>query len=149
MLCSTLLAAATLLVTVIAAPAPVLEQREIDSNDVLSLLKHTNLSSAATLEPLSEVEILSDALTLEHIQAAFYRQGLQNYSKYDFSNSGFSDAFYATLQEASDQAAKHVVSLSSALEDLGAPVPSECLYDWSTLEGTTAWTREANKISGE
>lgn len=125
MLYSTLLAVATLVVTsVVAVPV---EKRD----------------------PMSDAEQLNYALALERGQAAFWRQGIQNYSSFDFFNSGFGDSFYRTIESQSAQNTRHVETLTAALEKLGQPAAPECLYDWSTLEGGTAWVLEARRISGK
>ena len=61
--------------------------------------------------------ILNYALTLEHLEAAFYTQGLQNYTKADFAKAGFNGRdFYRHLKEISVDENSHVEVLSAVLK---------------------------------
>lgn len=60
-------------------------------------------------------DILNYALTLEHLEATFYEEGLKNYTHEDFVKAGFKDPFYANLQEVASDEKKHVAFLTQAL----------------------------------
>jgi truncated hemoglobin YjbI len=60
-------------------------------------------------------DILNYALTLEHLEATFYEEGLKNYTHEDFVTAGFQDPFYANLQEVASDEKKHVAFLTQAL----------------------------------
>ena len=66
------------------------------------------------------------ALTLEHLEDKFYREGLANYTEADFANAGFDATFYANLKEISYDETTHVSFLTSALKD--AAVAEVCQY---------------------
>lgn len=60
-------------------------------------------------------DILNYALTLEHLEATFYEEGLNNYTREDFVKAGFKDSFYVNLQEIASDEKTHVSFLTQAL----------------------------------
>ena len=60
-------------------------------------------------------DILNYALTLEHLEDKFYREGLANFTEDQFAAAGFDSTFYANLQEVSSDESTHVSFLTSAL----------------------------------
>lgn len=79
-------------------------------------------------------DILNYALTLEHLEDKFYREGLKNYTHNDFLKAGFPDPFYANLKEISSDESKHVAFLTSALKAAKVkPVP-ECTYRFPSTD---------------
>lgn len=66
-----------------------------------------------------DADILNFALTLEHLEAAFYGQALQNFTAADFATAGFTGA-YPLLQQVSADESSHVSFLTSALSAAGA-----------------------------
>lgn len=67
---------------------------------------------------VTDADILNYALTLEHLEATFYAQGLQNYSQADFVNAGYADPFYNNLLKVASDEKEHVSFLTSALEGM-------------------------------
>lgn len=65
---------------------------------------------------VTDADILNYALTLEHLEATFYAQGLQNYSHSDFVNAGYADPFYDNLMTVASDEKTHVNFLTSALQ---------------------------------
>lgn len=65
---------------------------------------------------ITDADILNYALTLEHLEATFYAQGLQNYSQADFVNAGYADPFYENLKTVASDEKVHVSFLTSALQ---------------------------------
>lgn len=77
------------------------------------------------------VGILNYALTLEHLEDKFYREGLANYTQADFIAAGFPDPFYDNLKEISYDETTHVSFLSTAL---GAAAVEECTYSFPSTD---------------
>jgi Ferritin-like domain len=97
----------------------------------------------------NDVAILNYALTLEHLEDTFYRQGLANFTHQNFLDGGFADPFYQNLVEIAKDEAIHVQFLTSALQGdhipveefeperlikiclaAGAPATGECTYSF-------------------
>ncbi|KAL9098512.1 MAG: hypothetical protein Q9163_005845, partial [Psora crenata] len=97
---------------------------------------------------MSDADILNYLLTIEHIQDAFYRQGIQNSSRYEFENAGFPDPFFNNLTEVSAGESARVQKLQDTLVDIGAPVSAACTYTWPSIEGATAFVALADIIAG-
>lgn len=85
----------------------------------IASITHAN---PVTKRAVTDAEVLNYALTLEHLEATFYAQGLQNYSQAEFTNAGFADPFYANLLKLASDEKAHVQFLTSALEGIfGGP----------------------------
>lgn len=84
---------------------------------------------------VTDADILNYALTLEHLEATFYKEGLQNYTQADFVAAGFADPFYANLMEVAKDEATHVSFLTSALSGTCYSVipPMSHDDDWNKL----------------
>ena len=99
-------------------------------SSVLALLA-TVASAAPTKRQatgVTDADILNYALTLEHLEDTFYRQGLQNYTADQFAADGFDATFYRNLMEVSADEQTHVSFLTSALSAAGATPVAECTY---------------------
>lgn len=94
-----------------------------------------------TADPPSDVDILNFALTLEHLEATFYRQGLERFGAKDIKESRFlrgdgkkvtRRSSYRYLQLIRDHEAEHVDTLQKVITSLGGqPVP-EATYNFET-----------------
>jgi len=93
----------------------------------------------------SDVEILNYALTLEHLEAAYYNDFLDSHTESEVENSAVAKYFarptlrystYQQLQNVRDHEEAHVEALSQTIEDLGAtPVePAEYEFPYSSIE---------------
>lgn len=91
-----------------------------------------------TAEDPSDVDVLNFALTLEHLEYAFYRDGLERFDAKDFRKSkalnGFANRVtgdvYSNLELIRDHEDTHVDTLTSVVESLdGTPVEEAC-YDF-------------------
>lgn len=79
---------------------------------------------------INDAQILNYALTLEHLEATFYAQGLQNFSQQMFANAGFGASFYNNLKEIASDEATHVSFLTGALTGAGYNATAACTYNF-------------------
>ena len=75
------------------------------------------------------VDVLNYALTLEHLEAAFYRDGLDEFSKADFEEAGVGPA-YRRLEEIRDHEIEHVEVLTDTITQLDGEPVEEAEYDF-------------------
>lgn len=76
------------------------------------------------------VDVLNYALTLEHLEYAFYRDGLETFSAGDFAAVGYAPNVRDYFIMIRDHEMEHVDAISSVIMDLGGePVP-EATYDF-------------------
>ena len=76
-------------------------------------------ASAPTLSKraVDDATILNYALTLEHLEAAFYNEGVNMFTADDFAKAGFNDTnFYKNLKAIADDELTHVNFLTTALK---------------------------------
>lgn len=87
--------------------------------------KNQNKGKAVT-----DGDILNYALTLEHLENTFYREGLKKYSSADFVKAGFTADQYNKLMIVSSDEATHVSFLTSALQAAKVTPVAECQYNF-------------------
>lgn len=102
-----------------------------------SHIRHTILLAVAELLTAVLVDILNYALTLEHLEDKFYREGLQNFTLSDFEAAGFDETFYNNIKETSLDESTHVSFLTSALTAAGATPVQECTYAFGVTDVRT------------
>lgn len=90
-----------------------------------------------TVTSMAPMEVLNYALTLEHIEHAFYRDGLTTFGPDAFAAAGYAANvrdYFATIR---DHEQAHVDALTQAILDLGGEPAVEGAYDFgfSDLEG--------------
>lgn len=76
-----------------------------------ALPKRTTYSGQVT-----DGDVLNYALTLEHLEDKFYREGLMNFTQKQFADAGFNATFYQNLKEISYDETTHVSFLTTALQ---------------------------------
>lgn len=95
-------------------------------------------SSLSAQSPPTDLSLLNYALTLENLEAAFYTQGLAQFSSADFGNSTFIQNFgsviggdvYAYLSLIRDHETQHVRTIQSLIKGLGGTPSGPCTYNF-------------------
>ncbi|GAM90447.1 hypothetical protein ANO11243_084900 [Dothideomycetidae sp. 11243] len=96
-------------------------------------LTASTLVSAAPVakrQAITNVDILQYALTLEHLEAAFYIGALEQFPESDFLDAGFSSAYFNNLKYIAHDEEQHVDLLTSALTAAGATPVAAGTYDF-------------------
>jgi rubrerythrin len=96
------------------------------------------ISSLRSQSTTTDVTLLNYALSLENLEAAFYVQGLAQFSSVDFGNSVFIQNFgtviggdvYAYLSLIRDHEEQHVRTLQSVITSLGGTPIKPCNYNF-------------------
>ncbi|KAL3480800.1 ferritin-like domain-containing protein [Aspergillus californicus] len=83
---------------------------------------------------ITDADILNYALTLEHLEAAFYEEGLKNYTREDFMNAGMTDSFYDNLKMVGMDEVSHEDFLTQALTAAGARPVARCNYSFPSTD---------------
>jgi hypothetical protein len=95
----------------LATAAPLTEKRAAAITD--GMPSTCDIHCRRTL--LTQPDILNYALTLEHLEDKFYREGLANFTEAQFAAAGYDATFYANLKEVSSDESTHVKLLTTAL----------------------------------
>ncbi|WP_435072904.1 ferritin-like domain-containing protein [Halorubrum sp. HHNYT27] len=91
-----------------------------------------------TAEDQSDVDVLNFALTLEHLEYAFYRDGLERFDASDFRKANTLNGFAnrvkgdvrSNLEVIRDHEETHVDTLTSVIESLGGTPVEEAGYEF-------------------
>ncbi|KAH6880417.1 ferritin-like domain-containing protein [Thelonectria olida] len=106
-----------------------------------AVVAFAGLAAAAPLHvkraEVTDADILNYALTLEHLEDTFYREGLSKYSEKDFADAGFDATFYKNLKKVSQDETDHVNFITGALKAAGATPVAECTYDFGYTDVNT------------
>ena len=83
------------------------------------------------------VDVLNYALTLEHLEHAFYRDGLEAFTAEDFTAAGYAANVYEWFGIIRDHEMEHVNVITQVITDLGGEPVAEASYDfgYSDLAG--------------
>jgi len=100
---------------------------------LLGLILSIALASAQLDFQLNDIATLNYALTLEHLEYAFYRDGLNTFSDSDFQSIGLNSSVYAYFGLIRDHENAHVVALTSAVRARGGVAAQECTYNFPFL----------------
>lgn len=83
------------------------------------------------------VDVLNYALTLEHLEAAFYRDALAGFTVEDFTTAGFDPLVVEYLGIISNDEATHVETLTAVITQLGGTPVAEGAYDFGYTDVAT------------
>ena len=81
-----------------------------------------------------DVAVLNYALTLEHLESAFYRDNAQTY---DLGVDGFGNAINDYMALIAEHEAAHVETLVTVITDLGGEPVAEAAYDFGVTDAAT------------
>ncbi len=84
------------------------------------------------------VELLNYALTLEHLEATFYRDGLDDFGPAIFEEAGFAPEVREYIVDIGRHEAEHVEVLTSVIESLDGEPVEEAEYDFGYERGDVA-----------
>jgi rubrerythrin len=84
-----------------------------------------------------DVDVLNFALTLEQLEATFYRDGLDFFGEEAFGVDPFDESIFERLTEIRDHEEAHVETLTSVIEDLGGEPVSGLRFDFGFTDATT------------
>jgi Ferritin-like domain len=85
-----------------------------------------------------ELSVLNYALTLEHLENAFYRDGLASLTVDAFVAAGFDASVVDYVAEIGAHEAAHVVTLTDVITQLGGEPVAEGTYDFGPAFGDVA-----------
>lgn len=102
-------------------PLLMVSNSPIFRSDVGDRVKKICASRHALANSASLADILNYALTLEHLEDTFYRQGLANFTQADFAKAGYDATFYGNIKRVSGDESDHVSFLTSALKGMLEP----------------------------
>ncbi|KAJ7141179.1 ferritin-like domain-containing protein [Mycena epipterygia] len=131
---------------------------------VLAVFFFAHISTALPAKrDVTDPQVLNFALTLEHLEATFYKQGLDKFSDADFIKAGYPEFVRGRFQQINDHERTHVTFLTTALQAAGAKAVEACEYDFPITDvpsfvkvagvleavGTAAYTGGAQLISNK
>jgi rubrerythrin len=81
-----------------------------------------------------DIEVLNYALTLEHLESAFYRDGA---GLYDFGVDGYGNTISDFMAQIAAHEAEHVAVLTQVITDLGGEPVAEATYDFGHTDAAS------------
>src|SRR3954471_16697965 len=92
-------------------------------------------STPAAITFADDIEVLNYALTLEHLEYAFYRDTV---SQYTYGMDAFGNDIGAWLTAVGDHEKAHVDTLTQVITDLGGTPVEEATYDFGVTDAASA-----------
>lgn len=102
------------------------------SDKYKSVYKQNCVSSSvySKKEIEADVDVLQYALILEHLESAFYKEGMQNFTSKNFTDAGYDNKTYINFQNISSHEAAHVIVLNNTITSLGYTGVPPCTYNF-------------------
>ena len=122
---STAVYAAIALATSVSS-SPIVKKVDVNGKQCFVFLL---LRITFSLLPLADGDVLNYALTLEHLEAAFYSGALGQFSAEDFASAGYPDWVRNRIAQISAHETSHVEFLSTALNAAGITPTDACTYE--------------------
>ncbi|OCH86728.1 hypothetical protein OBBRIDRAFT_796889 [Obba rivulosa] len=97
------------------------------SKALLALVGAAAVSTRAAPAPITDTSVLQYALTLEHVENAFYSGALAKFDAAAFEKDGFEPWVRGRYAQIAEHEADHVAFLTSAL---GSSAPAACEYSF-------------------
>ena len=88
------------------------------------------MRSAAQTTFANDLEVFNYALTLEHLEYAFYRDGLERFGEGDFADAGFDAEVYENFGLIRDHEQAHVETIAETIAGAGGTPVEEAEYDF-------------------
>ena len=85
----------------------------------------------------SAIDVLNYALTLEHLESAFYRDGLAEIGVDGITALGFQSSVFDSLSEIGAHEAAHVTTLTDVITQLGGEPVAEAMYDFGYTDAAS------------
>ena len=104
----------------------------------------TNQFQATPVPFESDVDVLNYALSLEHLESAFYTEGVAGFATQDFVDIGFDASVLDYLTTIRDHETAHVEALTDVISGLGGEPVEAVEYDfgYTDLTGFLAVAQE-------
>lgn len=93
--------------------------------------------SAMAQDFAGPIDVLNYALTLEHLEATFYRTNNADFSASDIEDAGFGSGVGDRLKSIEAHEAAHVEALVSTIEALGGTPVGELMYSFGVTDATS------------
>lgn len=88
----------------------------------------------------NEADVINFALTLEHLESAFYRDGLAEFGEEGITGLGFQASVFENLSEIAAHEAAHVEVLTGVVTELGGTPVEEGEYDFGYTDAASFLT---------
>jgi hypothetical protein len=111
--------------------------------DRQSRYRHNRAASllrAVQVEFTSDIDVLNYALTLEHLEAAFY----QMTGDYDLGTDGYGNPINDWLAAVGEHETAHVETLTQVINDLGGEPVAAAQYDFGVTDAASFLTTAAS-----